>query len=77
VQLYRAAHHEGVPVSGFCRENSVRLTDGPDSTYPDCAFQLIRPGEKPFSYFVELDVGTERVRSPKEEDAWERKLRIY
>jgi hypothetical protein len=77
VQLYRSAHREGVQVSGFCRENSVRLTDGPDSTYPDCAFQLIRPGEKPFSYFVELDVGTERVRSPKEEDAWERKLRIY
>lgn len=76
VHLYGGARRAGVSVAGFCRENAVRLVDGSDSTYPDAAFQLIRPGGTAFSYFVELDAGTERLLSAKE-DSWERKLRIY
>jgi len=77
VHLHVAAHAAGVAVTGFCRENSVLLADGPDGTYPDAAFQLVAPGGKALSYFVELDAGTERIRNPKEDDSWERKLRIY
>ena len=63
--------------TGFYRENAIRLTVGSESLYPDCAFQLVTPSGFPFSYFVELDNSTEAVRSDKDRDSWERKLRLY
>lgn len=77
VHLFVAAHRCGARVEGFCRENSVRLTDGPDCICPDAAFQLVRDDGREFSYFVELDAGTERIASSKEADSWTRKLRVY
>jgi len=77
VHLLVASHRAGVRVTGFCRENTVRLTVGQESVYPDCAFQLVTPDGQEFGYLVELDNRTERVRSKKEADSWERKIRIY
>lgn len=72
-----AAHRSGIQVSGFCRENSVCLSVGSDSLYPDSAFQLITPDGRAFSILLELDNVTERVRSQRSLDSWERKLRLY
>jgi hypothetical protein len=77
VHLSVAAHRLGVQVGGFCRENSVALTDGEHTIYPDCAFQLHLTGRESFSYFVELDNSTERLASVKDIDSWERKIRVY
>src|SRR5206468_841921 len=38
-----AAHRDGFRLDGFCRENTVQLTVGTESLYPDCAFQLLNP----------------------------------
>jgi hypothetical protein len=72
-----AAHRNGIEFTGFYRENSLRLSVGEDSLYPDCAFQLSQLGNPPFSFFVELDNATERMRSDKSPDSWQRKLRLY
>ncbi len=64
-------------LAGFYRENALRLTVGSESLYPDCAFQLVTPSGFPFSFFVELDNSTEAIRSDKDRDSWERKLRLY
>jgi hypothetical protein len=77
VHLWIAASRLGAEVGGFCRENSVALSDGDHTIYPDCAFQLLRTGSEPFSYFVELDNSTERLASGKDVDSWERKIRVY
>jgi hypothetical protein len=77
VHLLAAAHQQQVRMVGFCRENTVRLTADDQSLFPDCAFQLVTPTGAQFNYFVELDNSTERVRSQKDVDHWERKIRLY
>lgn len=72
-----SAHRAGLTFAGFYRENAIRLTVGSESLYPDCAFQLISPSGYRFSFFAELDNSTEAVRSDKDRDSWERKLRLY
>jgi len=72
-----ASHAQGIRLDGFYRENACCLTIGGDSLYPDAAFQLVTPRGKEFSFFVELDNSTERLRSPIGSDSWERKLRLY
>jgi hypothetical protein len=67
----------GLKLAGFYRENAFRLTVGEESLYPDCAFQLVTPSGFPFSFFIELDNSTEAIRSDKDRDSWERKLRLY
>lgn len=71
------AHQAGLKLGGFYRENAFRLTVGEESLFPDCAFQLVTPSGFPFSFFVELDNSTEAIRSDKDRDSWERKLRLY
>lgn len=77
VHILISAHQSGIRMAGFCRENSVALTDGADRLFPDAAFQLILPDGRAYSFFVELDNGTERIQSERELSSWERKLRIY
>jgi hypothetical protein len=72
-----AAHAIGAELTGFCRENTFLLTDGRDTIYPDCGFQLGHPDGERFSYFVELDNSTERLTGDKNIESWERKIRIY
>lgn len=71
------AHRAGVTLSGFCRENTVRLRVGDESVFPDAAFQLVRAGSYAFSFFAELDNASEPVTSLQNADAWERKIRLY
>ncbi len=72
-----SARQAGLKLAGFYRENAFRLTVGQESLYPDCAFQLVTPSGFPFSFFVELDNSTEAVRSDKDRESWQRKLRLY
>ncbi len=77
VHTATSAHRAGLKLSGFYRENAFRLTVGQESLYPDCAFQLVTPSGFPFSFFVELDNSTEAIRSDKDRESWQRKLRLY
>lgn len=72
-----AAHGAGLRLTNFCRENSVPLTVGTQTLYPDCAFQLITADGRAYSFLVELDNATERVHSQRSLDSWERKLRLF
>ena len=72
-----SAHRSGLTLANFCRENTLRLEIDDQCLYPDCAFQLVTEGARAFSYFVELDNGSERVESDKPIDSWERKIRLY
>jgi hypothetical protein len=72
-----SAHRSGLTLANFCRENTLRLEIGEQYLYPDCAFQLVTADGRAFSYFVELDNGSERVESDKPIDSWERKIRLY
>lgn len=72
-----AAHHSGITLHRYNRENTVQLTVGTESFFPDGSFQLVTLRGHMFSFFVELDNATERVRSEKAVDSWERKLRLY
>lgn len=72
-----AAHTAGVTFTDFYRENTLRLTVGNDCLYPDCAFQLVLPDGRTFNYLVEIDNHTEQIRSTKDADSWQRKVRLY
>ena len=77
VQTFVAAHRRGIVVRHFARENSVTLEAGGFIVVPDCAFQLHTPDGRSFHFCVELDNGTERVRSRLDVESIERKLRGY
>lgn len=77
VQTAVSAHRGGLDFTGFYRENTLRLQAGDESLYPDNAFQLAPPEGTAFGFFTEIDAGTERVRSPKDAESWERKIRTY
>lgn len=71
------AQYSGVNLFGYQRENTVRLEAGGDAVYPDASFVLKR-GDENFRFYLEMDVGTERVESEKvEADSIQRKLRTY
>lgn len=76
VHVLRASHRAGVRVTEFYRENTLKLTIGDDTLYPDSSFQLI-VDEQPLNFLVEIDNHTETIRSPKDTETWERKLRLY
>lgn len=77
VQTFVAAHRFGIEVRYFARENSVRMEAAGSVLYPDCAFQLFTSDGRAFNFVVELDNGTERIRSPQDVESIERKLRGY
>ena len=77
VQTAVSAHRSGVDFTGFYRENTLRLQIGDECLFPDNAFQLIEREGSDFGFFTEIDAGTERIRSPKDVESWERKIRLY
>ncbi len=77
VQTFVAAHRLGIEVRHFARENSVRLESAGSVLFPDCAFQLFTRDGRAFNFVVELDNGTERIRSSQDIESIERKLRGY
>lgn len=76
VHMFRASHRSGVRVTEFYRENTLKLTVGDDVLYPDSSFQIITD-DRPLNFIVEIDNHTETIRSPKDTETWERKLRVY
>lgn len=72
-----AAHHDGVELGSFHRENTLQLSVGGAYLYPDAAFALQALGRTPFQFHVELDNSTEPLASPRAQDSWLRKLRFY
>ena len=74
--LFAMAVRNGVAVHQFARENSVRIECDAGIVYPDCAFQLIRNQQK-YNFVVEIDNGTERVRSTQDTESIQRKLITY
>ena len=77
VHLIVTGHKEGIVVRDFARENSVKLEANGFVLYPDCAFQLVTKAGKGFNFVAELDNGTERIRSTKDVESIERKIRGY
>lgn len=88
--LIVCGHRLGHTMQEFARENSVRLQvtvsdvesgDVPSSSvftvFPDCAFVVRRADGSRFAFCVELDNGSERVRSTQDVESIERKLRAY
>ncbi|MDD4918999.1 MAG: replication-relaxation family protein [candidate division Zixibacteria bacterium] len=72
-----AAHRRGIAMKHFSRENTLRLQVGLENLFPDCAFELHTPAGQQYNFLVELDNGTERVRSERDAESWQRKIRLY
>lgn len=72
-----ASHRRGIHLANFYRENTLRLAVGGEALFPDCAFEIRTPDGFQLNFLVELDNGTERVRSDKDTDSWQRKIRLY
>jgi hypothetical protein len=72
-----AAKKRAVTITDFCGENTVRLDVGGESLFPDCCFRLVDSRGQPFNFVVELDCSTETVRSTKNLENWQRKVRLY
>jgi len=77
VHIATTGHSRGVSLRHFARENSLKLEAHGFTLYPDSAFQLVTPDNRTFNFVVELDNGTERVRSQQDVESIERKLRGY
>ena len=58
--------HPASALPASIRRTLCSLQIGDDRLYPDCAFQLLPADGRQFSFFVELDNSSERVRSAKE-----------
>jgi len=70
-------HRHGITLQHFARENSLKLEANGFTMYPDCGFQLLTPTGKAYNFVVELDNGTERIRTRQDIESIERKIRGY
>ncbi|MEZ6055473.1 MAG: replication-relaxation family protein [Planctomycetaceae bacterium] len=70
-------HRHGITLQHFARENSFKLEANGFTLYPDCGFQLLTPTGKTYNFVVELDNGTERIRTRQDTESIERKIRGY
>src|SRR5207244_563757 len=61
-----AAHEARLGFTGFYRENTLRLAIGDEWLFPDAAFKMVTPAGGAFSFYVELDNSSERIRSEKD-----------
>lgn len=77
IRLAVTGQRQGISLRRFARENSVRIEGEGFTVYPDAAFQLAAPGGRAFNFVVELDNGTERVRSKQDVESISRKIRGY
>ena len=76
VHLFVDVSRQGFQVRHYARENSVCLETPLGKLRPDAAFQIVADG-RAFNFVVELDNGTERVRSRLDVESIERKIRGY
>ncbi len=71
------AYQSGVRFADFYRENTMRLSAGGQTIFPDASFTLVTRDDTVLRFFAEIDNSTERVRSQKDADSIERKIRAY
>lgn len=76
IHLFVDTHRKGYEVKHFARENSVAYETSVGVLRPDAAFQCVANG-RAFNFLVELDNGSERVRSRQDVESIERKIRGY
>ena len=72
-----SAHRQGVSLRQFAREGAVCLEAAGFRVFPDAAFRLCTQDGRVFNFVVELDRGTERVRSRQNVESIQRKLQAY
>jgi len=77
IHLLRLARREGFQIQNLTREGSLCIETHSFRLYPDFALQLVAPSGKSFNFLLELDNGTERVRSKQAVECLERKIRGY
>jgi len=77
VQTMVAAERSMVTIIDYRRENSVVLSLDSETLKPDGAMQLRTVDGQQFNFFIELDNGTEPVRSPRQRQSIEQKVRFY
>ena len=77
VHTNASAHRGGILVTDFAPENALELAVGMKRLCPDAAFSLVVPELPTLRYYVEIDTGTEPVRSDKPRDSFQRKLEFY
>lgn len=71
-----STHQNGGLITGFSPEGSVRLTIGEETVIPDSSF-ILEIGGRTLHYFIEMDEATERLKSDRSEENWQRKIRLY
>ena len=76
VHVSRLAFRHGWSIENFQRENSVRFEAAGRPLLPDACFQ-IRTKDRLLNFVVELDNGTERVRSRQDVESIQRKIQRY
>jgi hypothetical protein len=77
VQLHLMVHTDGASLTEFYRENAFQLELAGDFLAPDASFTLVDQSAQGFHFHVELDMGTERIRSTRTDQSLEAKLRFY
>lgn len=77
VRTHAAAHCGHATLVGFWRENELRLSRQGQMMQPDCAFRLQGSDGRIYNYLVEIDCGSEPVRSSKHRESLEQKIRFY
>ncbi len=77
VALAARCQREGIRLEHLARENTVAIETESMTLYPDAVFRLRLSSGRSFNFVVELDNGTERVRSKKDAESIERKIRGY
>lgn len=76
VHIFVCAKQTGAEIRHFARENSVAIKTGEITLRPDAGLQILIDGQA-FNFVVELDNGSERVRSRVDVESIERKIRGY
>jgi hypothetical protein len=77
VHTLTAAHRRRILLKNFYRENTLPLPVAGVVAYPDSVFELHMTDGRQFNFLVELDNGTERLRSDKDTESWQKKIRLY
>lgn len=67
----------GCSLSDFHRENAFQLEINGERMAPDCALQIVDWHGYPWNFLVELDNRSERIRSTKDTESIQRKIRLY
>ncbi|EMI16462.1 hypothetical protein RMSM_06620 [Rhodopirellula maiorica SM1] len=77
--LEASAARHNIEMDQYARENSIKFHSGQSHVSPDGAFRLLHRYEsaRPYSFVIEMDNGSERVRSNKDIESIQRKVQTY